>query len=375
MAQIPGTPWHHTIAVEQAEREATDAQQRATGATANIAAQIAANNASLAPQEAEDKNANALQKIQDAANKADADRKEKYAKITADAIAKGNKIVVGPDGKPVIDEATGLPKTEFDPASKQGRQMAAKALVDQATVALKASEARLDDLKTKIQGDPNSLQNQAIVARIKAEQDRTEFMRENLRLATDRLGFAEDSHYNPQPTGGERRAGDWATSVLHSIGNMRDVIARRPDLFGTGAGRITAMKNAIGNDDPDIAMYRAAAATVAEHQAAMFGARGEYVMKDLQDLTNPRFDPANLNSTLHQAEESAQIFKDRGTVHGAPSGGFTITPTSSTGGTAQTSGNTQSGGKTRVQLRGGTVVSVTPDKLAAVLAAGGKVVQ
>ena len=73
------------------------------------------------------------------------------------------------------------------------------------------------------------------------------------------LGFQQDKFYNPQPTAMERNKADMGHSSIHQIGEMRDVIDKRPDIFGPGAGRGNKIQQWLGSSDPDAIKYRSSA--------------------------------------------------------------------------------------------------------------------
>lgn len=138
---------------------------------------------------------------------------------------------------------------------------------------------------------------------------------QRIGLSREALGFQEDKQYNPQPTAQERNKGDLAQSSIHQIGEMRDVLDKRPDIFGPGAGRGNRIQQWLGSSDPDAIKYRSSSQYLADHSAALFGGRGEYIMKQLHDLTDERFGPDALKQALTEAETTSQGFKNAGTVH------------------------------------------------------------
>jgi len=173
MAQIPGTPWHHAIQVEQAEGQAADAQKRATAATAETAAQIAANNASLQPQEAEDKIQSIQSHYQNLADKADADRAQKDRTTEEHYMAAGFSKQVQPDG---------TTKWAFDPNSPAGKRIAEKALVDQAIIEQKDADAKYKNAQaeaTREMNDPTS-------PKYKLALERLQVARQNAAAAGER---------------------------------------------------------------------------------------------------------------------------------------------------------------------------------------------
>jgi hypothetical protein len=146
-------------------------------------------------------------------------------------------------------------------------------------------------------------------------KQRIALARENAYRASQSLGFQEDKFYNPQPTGTEINKGELAQSTIHQINTLRDVVNRRGDLFGPGPGRANHFQQWVGSSDPDAVTYRAASQYLSDHSMGMFGARSEYINKQLHDLTDERFTPDALNAALDQAQSTAQGFVNAGTVH------------------------------------------------------------
>lgn len=152
--------------------------------------------------------------------------------------------------------------------------------------------------------------------RIQAEYRNQDIALQKLGVQKEALGLHEDEFYNPQPTGGERTKGDLAKSSITQIGTLRSVLDKRPDIFGPGPGRANKFQQWLGSSDPDAVKYRSAAQYLADHSAGMFGARAEYVMRQLHDLTDERFTPEALKAALNQAETTAKGFAEAGTTHG-----------------------------------------------------------
>ena len=86
---------------------------------------------------------------------------------------------------------------------------------------------------------------------------------------------------NVRPTGAEINKGDLAKSAVERVASMRDILKRRPDLFGPGNGRISSLQMAIGNQDPEAQKFLTDSKYLADHSAALFGGRGEYIQQSL----------------------------------------------------------------------------------------------
>lgn len=64
------------------------------------------------------------------------------------------------------------------------------------------------------------------------------------------------THTDEKPTADEDRRADLAKSLGDIGDEIIDIAQRRPELFGKIAGRSTTLRQAIGTDDPDVAMLK-----------------------------------------------------------------------------------------------------------------------
>lgn len=132
-------------------------------------------------------------------------------------------------------------------------------------------------------------------------------------LTDDNTPVGSTFSANVRPTSGEINKADLANSAVSRVHEMRDIINRRPDLFGPGNGRVSKVEAAIGNNDPDAQKYQAAATYLADHSAALFGGRSKYVSEQLHGLNDPHFNVDSLKSALDEAETTAAPFAKVGT--------------------------------------------------------------
>lgn len=229
----------------------------------------------------------------------------------------------------------------------------------QAVVDLKGSQSRLADAKTEYEGAMQRGDTAAAriaQAKLQAETRSQDIALQRIGLSRDALGFQQDKFYNPQPTATERNKGDLAHSSIHQIGEMRDVIDRRPEIFGPGAGRANRIQQWLGSSDPDAIKYRSSSQYLADHSAALFGGRGEYIMKQMHDLTDERFGPEALKQALTEAEKTSQGFANAGTTHGKGGTSGYSTPPSGT--------LAPSDGRTQTFHVGDKVYNIPADKVA-----------
>ena len=60
-----------------------------------------------------------------------------------------------------------------------------------------------------------------------------------------------------KPTADEERRADLATNMTENLNQLEEILNRRPELFGPGAGRVTQLKQWLGTGDPDVAKLKA----------------------------------------------------------------------------------------------------------------------
>lgn len=137
---------------------------------------------------------------------------------------------------------------------------------------------------------------------------------------------------NVRPTGAERNKGDMAQSAHEQLGTLKDIVGRRPDIFGPIAGRKTDFTVWLGSQDPDAQRFRAARTIAADHLAGTFGGRSEAALKALDDAIGQfKSNPAAVQAGLDQLEKGNEVFRKAGAVRtvgsqagnaaAAPSGG------------------------------------------------------
>lgn len=244
-------------------------------------------------------------------------------KLTSSLAPKGIIPTMNPDG--TID-------TEQDPNSPYVKKMAAATELAQAQAERQQVMAQMGQPGTPLY-EQNQHKLDQIDQRIHASLEGVGLRKEMIgvlaqrnAIQAGRLNLEQDKNYNPEPTGAERTKGGLADSAVHQIQVMNNIISKRPDQFGPGAGSATQFNTWLGSEDPDAAAYNAAQTYLAEHSAGVFGGRSAYIMKHLQGLTNQRQNPDALKATLKEAQDTAQLFVNKGTIHaqgekGAAAGG------------------------------------------------------
>jgi hypothetical protein len=205
-------------------------------------------------------------------------------------------------------------------------------------------EAEATAALKKEQADPNSP-----LARM--AQQRIDNARQTRAIALERLGLSEktfDARYhgtdehgqalpgamltdegtpvgssfsaNVRPTGTERNKADMAGSAKEQLGDIAEIVAKHPDMFGPGYGQSSAFKQWIGSQDPDAQRFVAARTIAGDHLAGTFGGRSEYALTALDNAIGQYKDnPEALKAGLQQLTKANERFLKAGTVRTAGS--------------------------------------------------------
>lgn len=135
---------------------------------------------------------------------------------------------------------------------------------------------------------------------------------------------------NVRPTGQERNKTDMANSAAQQIGDMKSIIAKRPDIFGPAAGRKTDFTVWLGSQDPDAQRFRAARTIAGDHLAGTFGGRSEAALHALDNaLGQFKDNPKAAMAGLDQLSGANTVFQKAGTVR--TTGGQPAAPTRPSG--------------------------------------------
>jgi hypothetical protein len=122
--------------------------------------------------------------------------------------------------------------------------------------------------------------------------------------------------------------GDLANNVVENIGNVTQIIQRRPDLFGKLAGRFTTVEQMIGTDDPDIAELGQRIHNIALASNGVHGVRGAgaVAQTEAQLLNHFRNGPQATQKALSTLGDSVKTFGAAQTFGNRPAPG-PATPT------------------------------------------------
>lgn len=244
-------------------------------------------------------------------------------------------------------QAAALSQGMSGTAANQSASLAQRTAYEDAQSDLRSKALALQEAKFKAQQDPKSEPNRLAAARAQAEFEKAQAYALNAQgrnlgtyngtpipgaMLTDSgqtvgSGFAT----NVRPTGTERQRADLAGSSLEQMGDMKDILNRRTDEFGPGAGSLTDFETWWGSEDEDAARLRSAAVTVAGHLAGVFGGTSDAKLADIKSVIGKnRQNPAAAIAGIEQMEKAAKNIQKKGTVHtvggnnSSPSGAIKI---------------------------------------------------
>ena len=114
----------------------------------------------------------------------------------------------------------------------------------------------------------------------------------------------------PKPSADEQRRADLAENLNENLTTLEDIVKRRPDLFGPLAGRMTAMRAAVGTSDPDIGTLETIKHQIGMAQISAHGMRSAHGIAGAADsiLNNFHNSPAAVQASIDAAKHSVATF-------------------------------------------------------------------
>ena len=303
---LPGTSYHHQALVNQEDKQVNaaneNAKDEAQTANLNLQPQLKA-----AQGELNQEKQNEVESQHQAVNQNNADKlKSTLAQH-------------------------GFAEDEQNPGQLRPLKYEEMSEPQQAVHDLNASRGELADATAALK----KAQTSGIPAQVQMAQQRIDNARHNSQVAESRLGIQrermdlmEDKNYNPEPTGLERGKGDLAKSAVLQIGTMRSILASHPEFAGPGADARQAFQRWLSSKGEDAGKFLAAKEYLADHSAAVFGGRSQYITQHLEGLTNSNFSPSTLSGVLDQAENTANGFIKAATPHAKGEKGEAVMPAS-----------------------------------------------
>lgn len=325
--QLPGTEGHHRLLINEA-KSTVGSDQNQLNAQQKRGLEAAQTNAQNAmPDYREGTVENNAQKNTNTADHNTAMLAANHEKLVAQTNAKLSKdgYVLDPD---TMEERPMKPTEMSDPAQaamalKRSQKEEQEALSEYHKAQTSAEPIKLQQAEQRLSV---ARQNSSIASQNASLRDKEyEMHSRGTENGVPLPGALQDNNGqtvgtinapNVRPTSSERTKADLAGSVDLQVKTMQDILKRRAgDLFGPAKGRTSNLEMAIGNNDPEALRFKAAADFLSEHAAGMFGSRSGQVIKDLQSLNSPHFNPESLRQSLDQFSATAGEFKKAGTIH------------------------------------------------------------
>ena len=113
-----------------------------------------------------------------------------------------------------------------------------------------------------------------------------------------------------KPTADEQRRADLAENLKENFGQLREIMARRPELFGPISGRLAEIRQHLGSDDPDLAALLTIEHQIGMAQISAHGMRSAQGVQSAADsiMNNLHSGVQGLSGALDAAEKSIGTF-------------------------------------------------------------------
>jgi hypothetical protein len=120
------------------------------------------------------------------------------------------------------------------------------------------------------------------------------------------------SGWVPKATADEKKKAELAENIAYNANEVNNILARRPDIVGAVAGRITNTKQMIGNDDPDISALGTEIHNISMANSGVHGMRSQQGVEEGERniLNNFKNGPNAVGGALKANVGSVQTFID-----------------------------------------------------------------
>jgi hypothetical protein len=122
----------------------------------------------------------------------------------------------------------------------------------------------------------------------------------------------QSDEWKPKVTADEKKKAELAENIAYNSNSVANIILRRSDLLGAGAGRLTNVEQMVGNNDRDISALGTAIHNIAMANSGVHGFRSNEGVKDTESkiLNNFKNGPAAVAGALRELTGSVQTFID-----------------------------------------------------------------
>lgn len=181
-------------------------------------------------------------------------------------------------------EQSHLDLTEASTKLKEAQEARAQAQASGDPERIRIQDENLKLRKVALQ---NALENTGLrrehLDLLRGGQDESQALPGQVVQDGQTVGTAFQRNAGVQPTGQMLTKGQYAKSALTQIGRMKQIVAAHPEVFGPVSGRKTDFKTWIGSEIPDAKEFQSALKITADHSAALFGGRSNYIVKELKE--------------------------------------------------------------------------------------------
>lgn len=142
-----------------------------------------------------------------------------------------------------------------------------------------------------------------------AQQQQANALRQQaMAMTRERLDNAEDKA--SKPTADEQRRSDLSENLNENLGTLRDIVTRRPELFGPLAGRWAELKQKFGSDDPDLGTLQTIEHQIGMAQISAHGMRSAQGIQAAADsiLNHMHSGPHAVLAAIDAANNSVKTF-------------------------------------------------------------------
>jgi hypothetical protein len=125
-----------------------------------------------------------------------------------------------------------------------------------------------------------------------------------------------------------QKRGDLANNAIDNLNSMEEIINRRPDLIGPGAGRFTSVQQMMGSNDPDISALGMAAHNAALASNGAHGLRSAQAIEGTEAalLNHFKSGPEGIKGGIRQLRSSLGTFVRDANLGTKPSASGEMTP-------------------------------------------------
>jgi hypothetical protein len=233
------------------------------------------------------------------------------------------------DGTPVqhdnLPQKISTLQTQRDQLAKNGASADQLKALDSTIGILNANQKALDDHAASVKQQSAQSEEAGKIAAQNSPAGRS-LAQSNEKLAEQKQdNAASDRQQKPQNTDSngnpvwvpgvsadEKKKAELSENVVFNANNIASILARRPDIVGKVAGRMTTLDQMAGTNDPDITSLQQDMHNIAIANVGIHGMRANDAVHDVENniLNNFRNGPQAIGGALKSTANSVQTFID-----------------------------------------------------------------